>query len=116
MVFNEINEFRRSVIESNAMIRNTVTSENDAALRLTQLRRDLNEGVQDCLQIEGRLTNSFEHIGSSGLLSKCFAQLAAKPGDLLILAGCEGMVAGNRPLAALRRCLAASRFRCLAAW
>ena len=65
---DEINEIRRSVVESNPVIGIALSCEDDASLCLAQLRRGLDEGVQHPLQIECRPTDDFEHFGRGGLL------------------------------------------------
>src|SRR6516225_5271323 len=87
---DEINVFRRSVVESDPVIGVALSCEDDASLRLAQPRRRFNEGVQHRLQIEGRLADDFEHFGSGGLLLESLVQLAGATVELLQEIGSGG--------------------------
>src|SRR5947209_2696366 len=55
---------------------------------LAQLRRGLDERVQDYLQVEGGPANDLEDVSRGGLLLKRFAQLAEQP---RVLDGDDGL-------------------------
>src|SRR6516165_10276292 len=110
---DEINVFRRNVVESDPVIGVALSCEDDASLRLAQPRRRFNKGIQHRLQIEGRPADDFEHFGSGGLLLERLVQLPSLTlqSRLQFSNGRIAAAHGLWRIAALRLCrLATSRF------
>src|SRR5262245_28378511 len=52
----------------------TFACPENAAIRLAQANRRLNQRIQDCLEIESRPTNNLQHVSGRGLLLEGFPQ------------------------------------------
>src|ERR1700738_5212020 len=70
------------------MIGIALPPEDHSPACLAQLRRGLDERVQDDLQVEGGAADDLEDVGRGGLLLQGFAQLAEQP---RVLDGNDGL-------------------------
>src|SRR5262245_58945661 len=74
-----INKFARKPVRFGAIKDSILLTSNNSLLGIAERRRRLNEGLQHCVQVEGRAANDLEHVGGGRLLLERLAQLVEQP-------------------------------------
>ena len=82
IALSELLKFARKPMIGGQTVKLPIASEEKGTVCLTQPGRRLGEGIQHCLQIEGRAADDLEHVGGGGLLLEQFAQLVEQAGVL----------------------------------
>src|SRR5262249_12433942 len=86
-------ELTRPAVIGGYPVKLAVALKNKRLFGLTQVRRRLDQRVEDRLQIERRSADELEYVGSGGLLLQRLAQLVWKKG---VLGSDDGLGGGNR--------------------
>src|SRR5437016_85196 len=72
-------EFARKAVLRDAPIGRARTAKYDTLFGIAQAACRFDQRIEHGLQIEGRATDDFEHVGGRGLLLQRFAQLVEQP-------------------------------------
>src|SRR5262245_4957669 len=72
----ELGELTRDSVARLEIVGCAFRSAQDHGVGLAQPRRRLDERIEDCLQIEGRVADDLEHVSGGGLLLQRFRKLA----------------------------------------
>src|SRR5262249_40471066 len=71
--------FRRQPVARCPVVGSAFLADDGSYVCLAKPSGRFGQRVEDCLQIEGRAADHFEHIGGSSLLLKRFTQLVEQP-------------------------------------